>query len=162
MALTTTKKLFNQQVLGKECCTCKEFKSLFEFGNARNNKDGLYVMCKSCTSTSSKAARRKRRKDIPLQYIYEMAKARAKYKGIDFTIALEDIPLREFCPILKTKLDIFTNDRNTSMSLDRVDSSKGYVPGNVDVISTRANLLKNNGTLEEFEAIVKYIKEHSN
>jgi len=32
------------------------------------------------------------------------------------------------------------------------------VKGNVQVISNRANHLKNNGTLEEFRAIVQYME----
>lgn len=43
-------------------------------------------------------------------------------------------------------------------SLDRWDSSKGYVPGNVFVISYRANTLKNSATLDEALRIVKYLR----
>ena len=43
-------------------------------------------------------------------------------------------------------------------SLDRIDNSKGYVPGNIAVISMRANMIKNNATLAELKAIVAYIE----
>jgi hypothetical protein len=42
----------------------------------------------------------------------------------------------------------------SSPSLDRIDSSKGYVKGNVRVISHRANLLKNNATVEELKLLL--------
>lgn len=42
-------------------------------------------------------------------------------------------------------------------SLDRWDSSKGYVPGNVFVISYRANTLKNSATYEEILKVAKYV-----
>lgn len=41
-----------------------------------------------------------------------------------------------------------------SPSLDRLDSSKGYVKGNVRVISKRANQLKNNATVEEMRMVL--------
>lgn len=44
-------------------------------------------------------------------------------------------------------------------TLDRLIPEKGYVPGNVFVISDRANRLKNNATLDEILAIAKYIED---
>ena len=43
-------------------------------------------------------------------------------------------------------------------SLDRFNSGLGYIPGNVFVISYRANTLKNNGTLDEFKKIIRYMR----
>ena len=40
-----------------------------------------------------------------------------------------------------------------SKSLDRIDPTKGYVPGNIRVISSRANILLNNMTAEEAKLI---------
>lgn len=45
------------------------------------------------------------------------------------------------------------------MSLDRIDPRKGYVKGNVWIISYRANLIKNDGTAEEHEMIAKAMRE---
>lgn len=44
-------------------------------------------------------------------------------------------------------------------SLDRKDNSKGYVPGNVFIISHRVNTLKGSISLEELRALLKYMKE---
>ena len=41
-------------------------------------------------------------------------------------------------------------------SLDRADNSRGYVKGNVVVISWRANDLKSNGSADELEAVAAY------
>jgi len=49
--------------------------------------------------------------------------------------------------------------QDAAPSIDRVDNSKGYVPGNVRIISWRANRLKNDATVEEMELIIKYMKE---
>lgn len=59
---------------------------------------------------------------------------------------LSDIQIPELCPVFKTPM--------VSPSLDRIDSSKGYVKGNVRVISKRANQLKSNATVEEMEMVL--------
>jgi hypothetical protein len=48
-------------------------------------------------------------------------------------------------------------DKNrTAASLDRIKNSRGYVPGNVLVISLRANLLKGQATLAELQKIAAF------
>lgn len=42
-------------------------------------------------------------------------------------------------------------------TLDRWDNSKGYVPGNVFVISWRANKLKADATLDEVLHLARYM-----
>lgn len=48
--------------------------------------------------------------------------------------------------------------RTSSPSLDRFDPKKGYVRGNINVISDRANTLKNNASVEELEKVVAWMK----
>ena len=43
-------------------------------------------------------------------------------------------------------------------SLDRVDTTRGYVRGNVEVICWRCNALKRDSTLSELKAIVAYME----
>ena len=49
-----------------------------------------------------------------------------------------------------------------SPSLDRIRLELGYVKGNVRVISGRANLLKNDATIEELEAVLGDMKGVAN
>lgn len=43
-------------------------------------------------------------------------------------------------------------------SVDRVDNDKGYEPGNVRVISFRANSIKGDATVAELEAVLEYMR----
>lgn len=93
------------------------------------------------------------------------AKKRAKLKGLEFDLEVVDIPeIPEYCPILNIK--IIANNKNegpqdSSPSLDRLDNNKGYVKGNITIISNRANRIKADSNIEELELIIKYIKEQN-
>ena len=44
-----------------------------------------------------------------------------------------------------------------SPSLDRIDNSKGYIKGNVAVISNKANKYKSDMTIENIEKLASYV-----
>ena len=89
------------------------------------------------------------------------AKSRAKVKGFDFDIELSDVVIPDVCPILQQPLDLSKTNRDWSPSLDRIDNSKGYVKGNVQVISYKANRIKSTITLEEIELYRNYMFKES-
>lgn len=63
------------------------------------------------------------------------------------------------CPLLGLKLTYANcagnNTPQNYATLDKIDPTKGYVPGNVQILSYRANTLKNSATLEELKLIVQ-------
>jgi hypothetical protein len=73
------------------------------------------------------------------------------------------IPLLvDICPILEIPLNYSTvgvghTAPYNHASLDKIDPSKGYVVGNLQVISKKANAMKSNATLEELRTFVKNI-----
>ena len=88
------------------------------------------------------------------------AKQRAGKKGLDFNIDVEDIIIPEKCPYLG--ITIFKTGgkaKNNSPSLDRIDPTKGYIKGNVEVISWRANSLKKDASSNELITIGNKLKE---
>ena len=101
------------------------------------------------------------RKENPIRYIFNQAKYRAKQRGHKFTIKIDQIKIPTHCPVFGTKLK-FSPGRRTdnSYSIDRVDSRKGYVPGNVQIISWGANRIKGGIKLKEIEAIYKYMRKY--
>ena len=85
-------------------------------------------------------------------------KATAKRTGWEWSLNFGDLEWPTHCPILGLELDYFSEHRQeNSVSFDRVDSEKGYVKGNVKIMSWRANRIKNNGTEEEHRKIADYL-----
>jgi len=88
------------------------------------------------------------------------AKARAKKRGLEFTISKEDIKIPERCPVLGVILDPGKGTATAnSPTLDRKNNFMGYTPDNIRVISYRANTLKSDATTEEIEQVLRYMKE---
>lgn len=90
------------------------------------------------------------------------AHGRAKSYGRECTITLEQLVLLyvEICPILG--IELVWDNRGTvchgSPSLDRIDNNRGYVDGNVQIISHRANSLKRDYLLVEWEKMANYMR----
>lgn len=92
---------------------------------------------------------------------YEMwsnAKTRAKKIRQEFNLDYKDINIPEFCPILGIKLDR-NSGRDSSPSLDRINPALGYVKGNIWVISNKANRLKSNLTVDEWDVFIDKTKK---
>lgn len=82
------------------------------------------------------------------------SKKRAKEKGLEFNISVEDILIPDKCPLLGIPMYVQGKKQTqNSPSLDRIDSTKGYVKGNVMVISMMANTMKHVATFEQFETM---------
>lgn len=86
-------------------------------------------------------------------HLWWLAKRRAARKGLPFTITPADIVVPARCPLLDVPLELGTRSLYTA-SLDRIKPALGYVPGNVWVISWRANQIKSDLTLAQLEAFV--------
>jgi hypothetical protein len=87
-------------------------------------------------------------------------RARAKANGIQFSLTREDIVIPSLCPILGIPfgpLGRGKGAKSDSMSLDRIDPAKGYVPGNVQVISQKANRMKNDATAAELRLFAEWV-----
>lgn len=148
----------------KKCPTCHKEKSLSDFWKKNNHCIECMKKKWAARSTPEKriqySERQKKADDLNIaRYLSRLARRRAKDKGLEFTIRPSDIQVVDRCPILGFQL---VKNRGQwsdhSYSLDRVDSTKGYIPGNVRVISWKANFIKNDLTLEQAERMVKYMK----
>lgn len=102
---------------------------------------------------------RLRRQTKPEGLMLTRAKGRAKRAGIDFNLTIGDIVIPTHCPVFGVTLHTGGRRTNDHASLDRINPRKGYVKGNVWVISYRANRIKNDATLKEIEAIAAAIRK---
>lgn len=101
----------------------------------------------------------KRRQD-PRRELINSIRSRARARGLEFDIDVDDIVIPDRCPILGIPLSVGIGTRtDSSPSVDRINNDRGYVKGNVQVISFRANRIKNDASLEEMQKIVEYLKE---
>ena len=86
-------------------------------------------------------------------------KLRAKKKGIPFDLTVDDLFFPDVCPVLGIPM-IARSGRfhDNSPSIDRIVPEKGYVKGNVRIISYRANRIKCHASIEDLRAILSYME----
>lgn len=136
----------------KWCAKCRFFLDLSEFWDRGLDKKEPY--CKSCRKSQVKNFRLIN----PAKHLLRQCRAGAKKRKLEFKIDLEDIIIPDFCPVLGIPLSMDSKDNANHPSIDRIDNSRGYVKGNVRVISWRANDLKKNSQIWEMELVLKYLK----
>lgn len=132
----------------------KEKKKLYDIEYRKKNKEKR----SNQNQVWYESHRKKKFKEDPQHYLWYVARTRSRQKGTEFTITKEDIVIPKICPILGLTLTKGNGYLPNAMSLDRIDNTKGYIPGNVRVISRQANLLKSSLTLDVLEKLIKYIK----
>ncbi len=104
----------------------------------------------------------RQRRANPERYLCLRTKHRATYANLPFSLRPEDIVIPEICPILGIPLKFSLRQAaHNSPSIDRIIPDLGYVPGNIAIISHRANMLKGDGTADEHEKIAAYIRRKS-
>lgn len=130
---------------------------LFVFKDARAHleRSHLHFCSRRCQNTTHGQAGTKRHQ------MWEGAKKRAKQNAVPFTLTLADIPqIPEMCPVLGIRLcpNRVAGPLDSSPSLDRLNPALGYVPGNVRVISNRANRLRGDATAVELALLAADLK----
>jgi hypothetical protein len=95
----------------------------------------------------------------PERTILRKTKVKAKRYHQEFNLTREDIIIPEYCPYLGIKLEIQNRVSNLDSlaSIDRIDNSKGYIKGNIQIISYKANRCKNNLTLPELKLFAQNV-----
>lgn len=101
------------------------------------------------------------RRRFPERILLRSAKNRAQKYGLDFNLEEKDITIPIHCPVFGFPL-VMHEGRNggrfNSPSLDRIDPEKGYVKGNIQIISYKANAMKSNASKEELLKFAEWIK----
>ncbi len=94
---------------------------------------------------------------------YSRKKENSKRGKWEFSIAFNDVIWNTHCPILGIEINWFADFRQeNSPSLDRINPKEGYIPGNVVLISWRANRIKNDGSAAEHLKIAEFLNKIEN
>lgn len=129
----------------------------------KNNHETKYVArtrnCYHCIQEASRKRWWEKRQSLAgrQDQLYKGLKQRCKRDGIEFDLEPEDIKWNTHCPVFGFELSYLKADNDNSPSIDRTDPNKGYVKGNVVVMSMRANRGKWNLTLDEMQTLCYYM-----
>lgn len=141
------------------CSSCRWERSAREFHVARARPSGLQSICRKCRPKFNAVVNGNR------THVYDLlaaARARAKKQGVPFDLTEDDIVIPDVCPILGVRM---RRGKGTSTpcspSLDKIIPALGYVPGNIAVISRRANTIKNDASIHELRALVRWLEENT-
>ena len=159
----------------RTCKHCGESKLLTSFvkDRSREHKNGsVYIdrshTCYQCLNIkyghAGKAWRGRNKLHMKKLYMLSDAKKRANKKDIEFSITLDDIYIPDICPLREVVLDIHTSKSggsDDSPSLDRKDSTKGYTPDNVWVVSRKANTIKSDATWQELLQVAGNLRKYT-
>ena len=118
--------------------------------------------CKPCGNKLARKYRIKKDKERPFYNKHIRKKTECRIKGLPYNLSEEYLEQiwTGVCPIFGIKI-VLTGSLSDSnyANLDRIDPKLGYIKGNVQWLSARANRLKNNMTIDElkrlYECLVK-------
>lgn len=124
----------------------------YRWGPVHFARSEKHYCSRKCQNTTHGLAGTQRHK------IWEGAKKRAKENGVTFSLTIHDMPdVPDTCPVLG--IPIRPNEKSgpldSSPSLDKIVPALGYVPGNVRIISNRANRIRSDATAAELMLIAQ-------
>ena len=156
------------------CHSCGEYKGEDEFtlrGGSDPLRNNRRTICKSCYTSRQKT----RNKQLPndkklnkcLRWRWLGARDRSNRHGFDFSLSLEDlenlwIEQDGTCALsgIKMTYELQNGRTPTNVSIDRIDQSKGYVTGNVQLVCMACNQIKSDLSEDEMYQFCKKIVEH--
>jgi hypothetical protein len=135
----------------KTCTKCKISQPISNFDKAVTYKGGRRTWCKSCCKA---CARRNYIKlftyDGAFDTRFNLWKKAAKIRNLPFELTLKGLESRpRICHYTHQNLTLLPN-QPTTISLDRLDSSKGYTSDNVVFCCSFVNYMKNDLTYDQF------------
>lgn len=147
---------------GRVCTKCGEWKEWGEFGVKGSGARGRPPTCKLCSARRGQDRRdadpqgwneyaRTWKRNHRVSAMFSRAKGNAGERGLPFLLSREtDIPRiariidEGVCQLTGLPFDLTHGCRKPNApSLDRIDSTKGYVPGNVRVVLWQVNAMMN-------------------
>lgn len=156
------------------CHYCNEYKHIDEFslkGSKSRVRKGRRYICKQCGTLRQK----KHNRSLPdgqklekcLKWRWLGARDRSKRDNIDFSLTLDEIKelwkVQEgTCALsgIKMTYELQNGRTPTNVSIDKIDHTKGYVAGNVQLVCMACNQIKSDLSEDEMYKFCKKIVEH--
>jgi hypothetical protein len=162
------------------CSTCKVPKPENEFGPDKRNKHRHYKnnMCNACNKISSnRRIKILYDRDDLVFYLRRLfngisyrCRNNPKYKKLGFDLIREDLidlynKQEGKCAISGIQMTHYIGKNqgyhHNNVSVDRIDSTKGYIKENIQLVCTTVNLMKSNMSLEELKYFCNLIIQNN-
>lgn len=166
----------------KTCTTCKKDLDLNSknYRISKTRKDGNHLYryeCRNCERNRTKnwkkenpsLLKQQKKRYIEktrdsskhiLKRLLKLAKRRAKEKNIECSINEQNLNWTGVCPVLGVELKPCRDKcSSNSPTLDRMKNEEGYIEGNVQIISFKANSIKGNATADEIYKVALYAEQ---
>ena len=164
---------YPRSTVGKICTKCKEMKPASDYTTSRTRTDGLQNKCKTCSFQFMQNRAQRGGLFSFLNKRLNDAKTRVKnYKkrgrNLRCNITINDLVrlyhkhsgLCAISGIKMTHVSYGTRGKYPfNISLDRIDSSKGYIEGNVQLVCCLVNHMKWDSDMDVFIDMCKRIAE---
>jgi hypothetical protein len=167
----------------KICTKCGKNKNFNEYAKSKECIGGVNSVCRNCVALMAEERRNKNpefykqykkdwRKNHPekdkeynnsFDGRFNGWKSRARERKIKFTLTKEYLLSMNFKKCYYTGIDLTLEScKYNTISLDRIDSSKGYENGNVVFCCKAINLMKNETDLENFVLLCEKVAQNKN
>lgn len=150
----------------KDCPSCGEqqtyLRKNYAEASLREGKE-----CKKCSNRKTENCGRGFYRGIRLSW-FKKFETSAKLRGLDWTITVDDIAdLYEeqegLCALTGWSI-VFPevgHHQLTTVSIDRIDSSFGYLKENIQLVDKRVNMMKQSYSQEEFILVCKAVADRT-
>lgn len=144
-------KLYGRYI--KPCPECGELQSYLRLSYAKKSLE-LGKVCKKCSNRKTDNCHRGYYECIPITW-FNKYKLSSEVRNINFSIKIEDvynlfIKQNKKCALSNIDLHFETFGQKHIVSIDRIDSSKGYTLDNVQLIHKDLNFMKQRFSQEYF------------
>ena len=143
----------------KTCFKCKQDKSFEFFFKHKQTADGYHSWCKSCCNEGNARSREKVNATIAgrAKIFLQNAKKNAVKRGHMFDLCVEDIVSyweiqQGICAYSGREMTLKAGQLNT-VSLERIDSSVGYIPSNTVLVCQAINRMKSDFEFDDFYSL---------
>lgn len=150
----------------KSCRFCETEKPITSF-YFRKDSNTYRTECNPCRTKQRKNKNKKIGSLDHIYYLWRDAKNRTR-KNHDFNIDKQYVKTKleetrkgteYICPALKIKLVKGKKEWYNSPSIDRIDNNKGYVKGNIVIVSHLVNSMKSIATPDQILKVGKFYKK---